>query len=491
MRVSTFRFRVSAVLFALSLIVSSLPSGLASATTATPTVGGTALAMSTLLSANPSSASPQIPIGSGYSVEALASVGDVVYMGGAFPSVKGSNGTTYTRYNLAAYNAVTGAVSNFAPNIDGKVRSIAPSPDGSVLYVAGEFRNVNGVARRGLVAFNRSTGALISGFNARFTTGNVMWAEYTCGKLWVSGNIPGILRTLSPSTGANTGYQNLSITGTNKSGTPTKVERFDISPTCSEMVAIGNFTAVGGKARKQVFRLGLGSSHPAVSNWYNPAWNVTCHTNFPQYTRGVTYSPTGTYFTIATSGSHGPAGVTQYCDSLTRWSTSTTSASSSPVWMNKTGGDTLLSVADTGNMICAGGHQRWANNPNGRNRWASPAVASPGFTCLNAANGISMYVTSGGVTYRWNITRSRGIGASALLLMHASNGKKFMIIGSDTSGGGKLGCSQPGGNIDCGKPVNQPSVTAREAACTPEDNFVGCTGLTQETHAGVGQLVNL
>lgn len=96
-------------------------------------------------------------------------VGNTVYVGGKFTSARpagspaGSNETP--RSNLLAYNLSTGTlISSFAPVLNAQVKSLALSPDGKTLYVGGQFTVVNGKPRNRIAAFDVATGALLLNF---------------------------------------------------------------------------------------------------------------------------------------------------------------------------------------------------------------------------------------------------------------------------------------------------------------------------------------
>jgi hypothetical protein len=100
-------------------------------------------------------------------------VGNTVYVGGSFTQARpagvpvGGAGSV-ARSNLMAYNLTTGAiVSTFAPNANGQVRALAVSPDGTRLYAGGDFTTVNGASHQRIAAFDAVTGALLPGFTAR------------------------------------------------------------------------------------------------------------------------------------------------------------------------------------------------------------------------------------------------------------------------------------------------------------------------------------
>src|SRR6185437_14416075 len=96
-------------------------------------------------------------------------IGNTVYVGGNFSSARPAGSPAGTnevaRSNIMAYNLTTGElISSFAPRFNAQVLALAASPDGSRLYVGGAFTQYNGstpVSR--IVALNPSTGALIQG----------------------------------------------------------------------------------------------------------------------------------------------------------------------------------------------------------------------------------------------------------------------------------------------------------------------------------------
>ena len=97
-------------------------------------------------------------------VDAVQISGGKLYAGGYFGTV--GNGTTSTaRKYLARLDPVTGAVDNWSPSVDGRVRSLSPSPDGAKMYLAGDFQSVNGSGSQAFVSsISTSTGAVSSGF---------------------------------------------------------------------------------------------------------------------------------------------------------------------------------------------------------------------------------------------------------------------------------------------------------------------------------------
>jgi PKD repeat protein len=98
-------------------------------------------------------------------------VGNTVYATGAFTSARPAGsaaGTNETpRSNILAYNLSTGAlITTWAPTLNAQGLALAASPDGTRIYVGGDFTSVSGVAKNRIVALNASTGAVITGFAA-------------------------------------------------------------------------------------------------------------------------------------------------------------------------------------------------------------------------------------------------------------------------------------------------------------------------------------
>src|ERR671922_3112879 len=96
--------------------------GLALVVTAAPTVAGASPALGVVVSANPANFTPNVASGAVYK---FVQVGGTMYAGGTFSSVSTapgvSPGGTFTRNNIVAFNATTGVIASFAPNVAGEV----------------------------------------------------------------------------------------------------------------------------------------------------------------------------------------------------------------------------------------------------------------------------------------------------------------------------------------------------------------------------------
>ena len=89
-------------------------------------------------------------------VDDMVVVGGKLYLGGEFNTVDG-----VTRHHVAAVSTTDGSlIAAFDPNTDGKITALAASPDGSVLYLGGNFTTVGSTSRLYLAKVNATTGAV-------------------------------------------------------------------------------------------------------------------------------------------------------------------------------------------------------------------------------------------------------------------------------------------------------------------------------------------
>lgn len=391
---------------------------------AVPTVASASIALGVVVSANPANFTPNVASGA---VHKLLQVRGTMYAGGTFSSVSTpagvSPGGTFARSNIVAFNATTGVVStSFAPSVNGEVWAMAS--DGASLWIGGTFTSVNGVARRAVAKLNLNptTGAatLDTAFNMNLASGKVTELALVNGRLIAGGTFTGKLRAVNPATGANTGYLNLSISGTvaDNAG-PVEVYRFAVNPARTRLVAVGNFTSVGGQTRYRAFMLTLGAT-ASVNAWYYPPLQNRCRADsLPDYMRDVDFSPDGSWFAFVSTGFIPQAGGVgrDLCDAAARFETNVPNPAR-PTWINYTGGDTLHSVAATDVAVYVQGHQRWLNNPQGSNSAGPGAVSRPGIGAISPTSGLAL---------SWNPTKDRGVGGKDLYV--TSQG---LWVGSDT-----------------------------------------------------------
>ena len=383
---------------------------------------GASPAIGRVVSTNPVNYTPNINQGA---VFKMAEANGMLYVGGSFSTVTAAAGTTpagtFTRNKILAFNAANGNISTtFAPNFNGDVWAIVPS--GTSLYVGGNFSTVNGVARRALVKIDATTGAVDQTFNAKLTN-NVSEAAIVNGRLIVSGVFGKKIAALNLTTGADTGYIAVPVTGSVASNAgPVQVYRFAVNPAGTKLAAVGNFTTVGGASHARMFLLDLGATSATVSPWrYGPSGQMCAAASLPDYMRDVDFSPDGSYFVTVSTGFVPQTGQigTALCDATARFETANL-APTRPTWINYTGGDTLHSVAVTDQAVYVQGHQRWLDNPQGRDSAGPGAVSRPGIGAIDPVGGKALPT--------WNPTKDRGVGGKDLLVT-----ARGLWVGSDTA----------------------------------------------------------
>jgi len=378
----------------------------------TPATGS--IAQPNVVSDNPANFTPHVIDGGGVShteVLGLFQLGGTMYAGGTFAQVQNSAQTqTLSRSNVFSFNATTGAINAFAPNVDGKVWGITGT--GSSVYIAGQFSHVNGVARKGVAKLDATTGAVDTSFNANIK-GNVSEIRLVNGRLIIGGKFGKHLAALDPATGVDTGYIDIAIAGTVASNAgPTDVYRFAVNSTGTKLVAIGNFTTVEGRSQSRAFMLDLGSASAGLNAWYyTPLANNCRAQSLPAYLRDVDFSPDGSYFVIVSTGFIPFSGGVgrDICDAAARFETNIANPFR-PTWINYSGGDTFHSVAATGVAVYVQGHFRALDNPNGTD---GPLPGS------SPRQGIGAIDPTSGHALAWNPGKTRGIGGKDFLATSA------------------------------------------------------------------------
>jgi hypothetical protein len=201
-------------------------------------------------------------------VEAIVPTGGNVYVGGGFTRVRppgAAAGTSETaRSYLAAFDVSTGALTTgFNVTLNGAVEDMTMSPSGSLLYIAGRFTTVNGVARSRVAAINLPSGTLNTAFTA--TANNTATSIDANGSaVYVGGDfttVNGVAKSRLASLNATTGAVNAGFTA----NLDNRAYTIDIVPDASRVLVGGNFTRVNGAANA-----GLASVNPttgALQTW--------------------------------------------------------------------------------------------------------------------------------------------------------------------------------------------------------------------------------
>ena len=320
----------------------------------------------------------------------LRQVGSTMYAGGDFNTVLDAGRTaSYTRTHLFSFDAATGAVSTWAPALDGQVWAMEPSADGESLFIGGEFRHFDGTRVFKLVKLDLASRTIDTSFVFPNPVRKISDLQMVGGRLVVAGTFDGGIVAVDPETGAVDPYFNATQAAGQEVGYPTRVYRFSVNPAGTRMVVIGSFTSIGGQARQQAAMLNLGATSASVSAWSSRRWEIDSRSaSLQHYTRDVDWSPDGQYFAIVTTGAGAPN-----TDSLTdtvSWWLPVDRARQQPVWINYSGGDTFHSVVVTDDAVFVSGHFRWLDNPRG-NDFAGPgAVSRQGLGAINPATGSAL-----------------------------------------------------------------------------------------------------
>ncbi|WP_084956072.1 hypothetical protein [Thermoactinospora rubra] len=365
-----------------------------------------------VVSANPVDNTPHVLDGI---VNAIALVGGTVVVGGSFTEVSDARrGVVHERANLFAYDLATGSIlPGFAPELDGPVHALAAGPSGTV-YAGGDFTTPDGAAS--LVRLSLADGSEVPGFAPRIGGGMVTALARRGSHLYAGGDFTRP-RTALARLDATTGAADPSFTVTPGRPLTPRVRVHALAVTRDRLVVGGTFTTLGGPARPQLGVVDIGRRVPKVADWRTDAYAPRCKETFPSYVRGLDVSPDGSYFVVVTTG--GAGGRSKLCDSAARFETYARGSGIRPTWVNHTGGDSLYSVAVTGAAVYVGGHQRWLDNPLGRDSAGPGAVPREGIGAIHPRTGRAL---------AWNPGRERGIGVKAFLA-HPGG----LLVGSDTT----------------------------------------------------------
>lgn len=359
-------------------------------------------APATLVSANPADQTPNARNGE---ARAFAEIGDMVYVGGTFTEIRTASATTWgSRPYLFAYHRDTGAISTtFLPVLDGAVNTLAVTPTGS-LIVGGVFKNVNGVARKNLVALNPTTGATEAGWVGRSDGGTVRdmvvhgnWLYVAGAFSWVNGTAHAGLARLNATTGAIDPVFQIDVS-VGRHDTSFYAWTVDVTPDGDTLAVGGNFTLVNGASRNQIALVDL-TGTPALIDWSSEKFVAPCAspTTFVHYVQDISFSEDGDWFVVGTNG--GAGWPSAYCDALVRFETAARGGNQVGTWVNFTGNDTITSVEVAGGVIYLGGHFRWLNNPNRSDAAGDGAIDRLGIGAVTPATGMPV---------NWNPRRSPG-----------------------------------------------------------------------------------
>ena len=384
-------------------------------------LAASSVALPALVSPDPSDTTPQVNDGA---VRAIATVGNTVILGGTFTSAQDSTSATpVPRSRLLAFDKATGnLIPGFAPVLNGAVEAVVAGPNNSV-YIGGGFTKIDGTRVPHLARLDVTTGALRTSFTPAAPNGRVNDIALVGSRLFIGGEFTRVgthainaLAELRAPGGKFDTSTRLTF-GRGLYGGPILVQAFDVTPDGSRMALIGNFSTINGHKRASIAQLKLTTDPVTVTGWATNKFRKQCAGQYFFYGRDLDYAPNGKYFVVVSTG--GFADPATACDSASRWETRPGKPGRTPTWIDRTGGDSLYSVAVTGAAVYTGGHERWYNNPFAIDHPGPGAVARSGVGALDPANGLPL---------SWNPGRTRGHGVQALLATPDG-----LYMGSDTA----------------------------------------------------------
>jgi hypothetical protein len=373
----------------------------------------------------PAAGTPQLyPTSTTETVRQLVQCGGTMYAVGTFSEIA-QGSSVYARGNIFSFSATAPyQVTSWNPTVNGTVNTIAfNGTDCSHAYIGGSFTTVNGTAAKNIAEISTSTGAVVSGWghNANGTVRTLLAVQ---GHVLAGGDFTSIngstkhpyYASLLTSTGLDDGYLNLQISGHLPNSSSTFVYNQQLSHGGDRVLVEGDFTSVGGQSRQQIFMVSLNTTQGTVTGWTSTQFNQACYRTEPFYVRAAAWSPTDSTVYVADTGFHpanwsGTFPLYGLCDAVAAFPSSEQTVS--PHWINYTGCDSLYSVAADSSTVYVGGHERWADNPDGCNDGGPGSIRAPGLGGFTPASG-SLLLNSQGTAGLYS--RARGHGADDLLL---------------------------------------------------------------------------
>jgi hypothetical protein len=224
-------------------------------------------------------------------VWSAVTVGNIVYATGKFtkarpPGTAVGNAKEVTRNNLLAFDITTGnLVTSFNHSLNGQGLRVAASPDGSHVYVGGEFTTVDGQTRNHIAAFKTATGALDTAFKPS-VSGKVRAIAATNSTVYFGGNffsVNGSARTRLAAAAVSNGA--LSTTW-KPVADDDEVFALLVSPDAKRVIIGGRFQKLNGATH-----VGIGAvsgSNGAIATWTSKPIPAKSGTKFSYVTNLVT-----------------------------------------------------------------------------------------------------------------------------------------------------------------------------------------------------------
>jgi len=397
-------------------------------------------------------------------IRQLADCGGTMYAVGTFTQISW-NGTTYDRNNAFAFSDTAPfTVTSWNPDINGTVNTIAFSGGNCAdAYIGGQFTSAGGTAVKNIAEIDTTTGAVVPTFKDN-ASGQVETILAVNGHLLTGGFFKGIngsladpyYASLSPATGMDDGFVHLNISGHyvfyKVKNNSTEVYNQQLSHSGTLDLVEGDFTSVGGQNRRQIFMIDVSGTTATLTGWSSPEFDGSSPTTYPYYNCGdshpfyvhaASWSPDDSTIYLADTGYKpynwdGTFPLVGLCDAVAAFPA--TQQEVTHDWINYTGCNSLYSTAADSSAVYVGGHERWADNPDGCKHAGPGYIPAPGMGGFTpGASGGSLLLNSAGTAGLYS--RSRGRGADDMLLTSAGLWIASDNYGGNTSCGGQSGYS--------------------------------------------------
>ena len=410
-----------------------------------------------------------VPTGAVEQITQLVQCGGTIYAVGTFTSISGWNGTATTTVpvnNVFSFSATAPfTLTSWTPDVNGTVNSIALNANCTDAYIGGKFTSVNGTPVENIAEIDTTVGNVVPGFDDHVGGGYVDTLLAVNGHLLVGGTFTSIndnkgvdpyYASLNPDTGKDDGFLHLNISGNYSyhavKNNSTEVFNQQLSHGGTLLLVEGDFTSVGGLARQQIFMLNVSGSTATVTGWSSPEFDGSqgqapggyyyqCGDSHPFYVQAAAWSPDDSEIYLADTGYKawnwdGTYPVVGLCDAVAAFPA--TQAEVTHDWINYTGCNSLYSVAADDSAVYVGGHERWADDPDGCQKAGPGYISAPGMGGFTPGpSGGSLLMNSAGTAGLYS--RSRGRGADDMLLTSAGLWIASDNFGGDTSCGGQPG----------------------------------------------------
>ena len=278
-------------------------------------------------------------------VNTIAVSGETVYIGGSFTEVITQNGVAVARSRLAAINANTGKLKDWAPQVNRPVSALAVN--GGRVYAGGVFTRADGERHNYVALIDAATGEVDHTFDAG-TDLPVRALAASGGLLYLGGEfgtVNGEVRSRLARVDGITGELDPNWTPAADGA----VRTLELSPDSGRLYAGGEFTTISGKTRRNLAAL-VASTGNLDTSWQRdypgrPVYDVEA---------------SGTHVYVAGGGTGGEAAAFD-------------ASTGAPLWNLKGDGD-FQAVAYLDGQVYFGGHFRVLDDGTRRKRLLAVAA---------------------------------------------------------------------------------------------------------------------